>query len=114
MVVNLTSSDLATSQAAFEFARQVQMDNGAVVFYLNLDAAALASTRAPQPKGAVTHKSASDLIAEIVADGGKVYVCVMCLQQSGLAIRDRIEGVALGGPAMREILMSPSTRIMSF
>lgn len=114
MVVSLNSAEVFSSQAAFEFARQIQQNGGAVVVYLNVDAVRLASARTPQAAGAVTGKSSHQLIAEIVAGGGRVFVCTVCVQQAGLSMRDRVEGVELGGQALREILMAPATRIMSF
>lgn len=114
LVVTLNTADVQTSQSAFDFARQIQHGNGQVVVYLNADAVRLASRRAPQPVGAVSRKTSHDFIAEIVADGGRVFVCAVCMQQSGLAMRDRVDNVKLGGQEFRDIVMAPNTRILGF
>lgn len=96
------------------FARRVQEDGGDVVLFLNVNAVAFANQNVPQHVQALTGKTPHERIKEIIEAGGQVYVCPSCTEQAGLKLDDRIDGVKVGGPEFRAILMAPDTKIMSY
>ncbi len=114
LVVNLTSDDVWTEQMALAFARNIQDDGYPVVVFLNVRAVTIANTKVPQHRGAITGKTAAELIAEIIEKGGRVFVCPACTRQAGLELADRLPGIEPGGPEFRRILMAPGTRVISF
>ncbi|WP_170144272.1 DsrE family protein [Dichotomicrobium thermohalophilum] len=114
LVINLTSADVWTGQMAMSFARRVQEDGGNVVLFLNVHAVAFANQNVPQHVQALTGKTPHERIQEIIDAGGEVYLCPSCTEQAGLKIEDRIDGVKVGGPEFREILMAPDTKIISY
>jgi len=114
LVINLTSADVWTGQMAMSFARRVQEDGGDVVLFLNVRAVAFASQDVPQHVQALTGKTPHERISEIIDAGGQVYVCPSCTEQAGLNIENRIDGVKIGGPEFRAILMAPDTKIISY
>lgn len=114
IVVHVTSDDAWAGLKGLTFARNVQNAGGDVVVFLNIRAVAFANENVPQHAGAMNGKTAHEVIAEIVADGGRVFACPGCTRQAGLDIADRIEGVEPGGPEFLDIVMAPNTRIISF
>ena len=114
LVINLTSDDVWTGQMAMNFARRIQEDGGNVVVFLNVRAVAFANRNVPQHTQAATGKTPHERIKEIIDSGGEVYLCPGCTEQAGLELDDRIDGVKVGGPEFRAILMAPDTRIMSY
>jgi predicted peroxiredoxin len=114
LVINLTTADVWTGQMAMSFARRVQEDGGDVVLFLNVHAVAFANQNVPQHVQALTGKTPHERIREIIDAGGQVYLCPSCTEQAGLKVDDRIDGVKLGGPEFRAILMAPDTQIISY
>lgn len=114
LVVNVTTDDAWAGLAALTFARNVQNTGGDVVVFLTIRAVTFANAKVPQDAGAVSGKTAHDMIAEIVASGGRVFTCPTCTGHAGLDVADRIGEVELGGPEFLAIVMAPNTRIISF
>lgn len=114
LVINLTTDDVWSSQMALGFARRVQEDGGTVVVFLNVRAISLAMTDVPQHTGAGSGETAHQTLAAILADGGRVFLCPGCTEQAGLNVEGRLDGIELGGPEFRAIVMAPGTRIMSY
>jgi len=114
LVINLTSDDVWTGQMAMNFARRIQEDGGNVVVFLNVRAVTFANSNVPQHTQAATGKTPHERIKEIIDAGGEVYLCPSCTEQAGLNIDDRIDGVKVGGPEFRAILMAPDTKIISY
>ena len=114
VVINLTSDDVWTSQMALGFARKVQVAGAEVVVFLNVRAVTLANQNVPQHVEAMSGKTAHEMLAEIISEGGRVFVCPGCTEQAGLDIANRIDGVEPGGPEFLAIVTAPGTRIMSY
>lgn len=114
VVINLTTDDVWTGQMALGFARRVQDTGADVVVFLNVRAVTLANKDVPQHVEAMSGKTAHEMIAEIISDGGRVFVCPGCTEQAGLDLDDRIDGVEPGGPELLAIITAPGTRIMSY
>lgn len=114
LVINLTTADVWTGQMAMSFARRIQEDGGNVALFLNVHAVTFANRNVPQHTQAATGKTPHERIKEIIDAGGEVYLCPSCTEQAGLNIDDRIDGVKVGGPEFREILMAPDTKIISY
>lgn len=114
LVVHVTTDDAWTGLKGLTFARNIQTAGGTVVVFLNVRAVTLANAKVPQHAGATSGKTAHDMIAEIVADGGRVFACPGCTRQAGLDVADSIDEVEPGGPEFLAIVMAPNTRIISF
>jgi len=114
VVINLTSDDVWTGQMALGFARKVQDAGAEVVVFLNVRAVTLANQNVPQHVEAMSGKTAHEMLAEIISEGGRVFVCPGCTEQAGLDIANRIDGVEPGGPEFLAIVTAPGTRIMSY
>ena len=114
VLVHVTSDDVWRGQAAFSFARGIQEAGGNVVVFLNVRAVALANTSVPQHVEAMTGKTPHEMVAEIIAAGGRVFVCPGCTRQAGLDVAERIDGVEPGGPDFLAVVMAPGTRIITF
>ena len=114
VVINLTSDDVWAGQMALGFARKVQETGIDVVVFLNVRAVTLANRDVPQHVEAMSGKTAHEMLAEIISEGGRVFVCSGCTEQAGLDIGDRIDGVEPGGPEFLAIVTAPGTRIMSY
>ena len=114
VLVHVTSDDVWSGQAAFSFARGIQEAGGNVAVFLNVRAVALANASVPQHVEAMTGKTPHDMVAEIIAAGGRVFVCPGCTRQAGLDVAERIDGIEPGGPDLLAIMMAPGTRIITF
>jgi len=114
VVINLTSDDVWTGQMALGFARNIQDTGTEIVVFLNVRAVTLANQNVPQHVEAMSGKTAHQMLAEIISEGGRVFVCPGCTEQAGLDIDERIDGVEPGGPEFLAIVTAPGTRIMSY
>ena len=114
VVINLTSDDVWTGQMALGFARNIQDTGTDVVVFLNVRAVTLANQDVPQHVEAMSGKTAHQMLAEIISEGGRVFVCPGCTEQAGLDIDDRVDGIEPGGPEFLAIVTAPGTRIMSY
>jgi predicted peroxiredoxin len=115
LVINLTSDDVWTQQMALGLGRNYMSATGNdLVVFLNLRAVGIASAQVPQHTTALTGKTPQALLAALIADGARVFLCTSCTKQAGLTADDRIEGVEPSSPAYLEILSAPGTRVVSY
>ena len=114
LIVSITTDDVWNGQMALGFAQKMLDDGASVVVVLNVRAVTLANTAVPQHTEAMTGQTPHEMIAGILDAGGRVFICPSCTQQAGLDMDQRVEGTEPGGPAYREIVMAPGTRIISF
>lgn len=114
LVVHVATDDAWRGLMGLTFARNIQNAGGDIVVFLNVRAVTFANANVPQHTSGQIGKTAHELIAEIVAAGGRVFACPGCTRQAGLDIADRINEVEPGGPEFLAIVMAPNTRIISF
>ncbi len=98
LFVNLTSDDVWRAAMALSFARNAQNQGHPVTVFLNVEAVRLASTAIPQIADSVSGKTAPDMLAEIMTNGGTVLICQMCMAHAGVRPETLIDGVQLGTP----------------
>jgi predicted peroxiredoxin len=100
---------------ALSFARSAQARGHPVTVFLNVNAVRLAArTAAPKDADAGTLAGRSHLKA-ILADGGTVIVCPMCLDIAGTPEDRLIAGVQVGRPELtQEKLFAEDVRVMSY
>lgn len=115
LLLNLTSDDVWTQQMAFQFGRNfMNVTDGELVIFLNVRSVGIANRDVPQHTTAATGKTPRELVAELIADGARVFLCGGCTEQAGLSLDDRIAGVEPAGPELHRILAAPGTRVMSY
>jgi len=115
LVVNVTSDDVWAQQMAFQFARSfMEATDGELVVFLNVRAVGAANTEVPQHTTAATGKTPQELIAALLADGARVFLCGGCTEQAGLSPDDRIDGVEVAGRELLEVMAAPGTSVISY
>lgn len=114
LLINLTTDDVWTSQMAFGYANAVLDAGHDVVLFLNVRAVTLANTDIPQHVEGLRGQTAREELAALLERGARVFVCGPCTEQAGLSPEDWIEGVEMGGPALIDVQMAPTTAVMSY
>lgn len=115
LVVNITSDDVWAQQMAFQFARGfMEATDGELVVFLNVRAVGAANTEVPQHTTAATDQTPQELIAALLADGARVFLCGGCTEQAGLSLDDRIDGVEPAGRELLEIMAASDTTVISY
>ena len=97
LFVNLTSDESHRASMALTFTSKQQARKHPVSVYLNDRAVVLAAKSKAAEFGA--HQK---LIGEILAAGGTVLICPMCMKHYGVAEADLIEGVKVSSPEVVE------------
>ncbi|MEZ5926412.1 MAG: DsrE family protein [Hyphomicrobiaceae bacterium] len=97
LFVNLTSDDGHRASMALSFTAKQQARTHPVTVYLNDRAVAIAAKSKAAQFG--THQKA---IGEILAAGGVVLICPMCMKHYGVAETDLIDGVKVSNPELVE------------
>lgn len=120
LFVNLTTDDTWSATKAIMFAHEKALKNGhaPVVIWMNVRAVYLADKkRASHIHGLMAEKGASvqDMLAEFIADGGKVLMCQACSAAAGLTIDDYIDGVEMGSwPVVEGYLFADDMQTLSW
>lgn len=114
LFINLTSDDVWTQQMALGFAGRISALGYPVILFLNVRAVSLAMQSVPQHAQALTGKNGHEVLTDLIAQGVRVFLCPSCTRQAGLSVEDRLAGIALGGKPMVEIMMAPTTKVVSF
>jgi len=114
LFINLTSDDVWIQQMALGFADKVLDMGHPVAVFLNVRAVTLGNRKVPQHVEAATGKTGHQMLQALMAKGARIFLCPGCTQQAGLSVEDRLEGVQLGGLEMRQLLMQPATKVMSY
>jgi sulfur relay (sulfurtransferase) complex TusBCD TusD component (DsrE family) len=93
LFINLTSDDPHRVRMAVGFgAKQQERAHGLTIF-LNDRAVHVASTR-----NAATFAEQQKMLAAVLAAGGKVLVCPMCMEHYGVAKTNLAPGLEVGSP----------------
>lgn len=109
LFVNLTSDEAHRSHMALSFAQEALKRGHPVTVFLNVDSVRLAAKEG----AAFAHHR--DMLAELVAAGGKVYVCPHCLEHAGMKPADLMPGADMGNPEkVQGALFAPGARSMSW
>ena len=114
MVVHIASDDVRLGHAGLRFALKRQTSGIQVAVHLNVRAVRLANSAVPQQVDPRSGKTSFELVDDIVAAGGRVFVCPKCTQDAGLNPENFVEGAERTGPELIEAMMAPGTKIISF
>lgn len=110
LFLNATTDDSHRSTMALMFASRQQERNHPVTVFLN-DKGVLLAAKARSSDSKVQQ----DLLAKIMANGGTVYVCPMCLKHFGVPESDLIDGAKLGNPdLLGDALFRDNTRTLTW
>lgn len=110
LFVNATSDDPHRSKMALVFAAKQQERKHPVTIFLN-DKAVLIGSKAAGDKYAEHHK----LIAGIIAAGGNVLICPMCMEHYGVKVNELVDGIKVGNPELTgSLLFKDDTKTLSW
>lgn len=110
LFINLTTDDAHRSTMALNFGKHHFANGHPLSIFLN-DKAVILGVKAGSDKFAAQQKELTD----IIANGGLVIMCPMCLKQTGFTEADLISGVKLGGPKITgDALFKDGTKTMSW
>ena len=110
LFINLTSDEPWRSDMALAFANANLKQGHPVTVFLNVKGVHLAAKN-PQPGGS---DNGPKMIAKLLANGGQVIICPMCMKRAGLTQADLIDGITMGGPAVTFKAMYASDVQMSY
>jgi predicted peroxiredoxin len=96
LFLNLTSNEPWRVEMALKFALVNIQAGHPVTVFLNVEGVRVAAAGIPE----TASKSGAEMIADILAAGGKVIVCPMCLKKAGLDADSLVKGVTMGGHAV--------------
>lgn len=110
LFINMTADDGHRALMAISFGRnQLERGHGLTVF-LNDRGVAVASKL-----NAAKYPEQQKLLAAILAKGGTVFVCPMCMKQYGVKEADLLPGLKVSNPALTgPALFAPGTRTLSW
>lgn len=115
LFVNLSTSETATAGHAMHFASNMLERGHPVVFFLNHQAVAYATTNPPEEVFGDSGPTVADMLADLMRGGAKVIVCRLCLKMQGIDPQSLVEGAMLGNPeAVSEYLFDPSYQVISW
>ena len=110
LFLNLTSNDPWRVKMALKFALVNIQAGHPVTVFLNVEGVRVAAGGMPE----TANKSGAERIADLLAAGGKVIVCPMCLKKAGIDADKLVKGVTLGGPAVTLAAMYGSSVHISY
>lgn len=120
LFVNLTTDDTWSAAKAIMFAHEKALKNGhePVAIWLNVRGVYLADKkRASHVHGLMAEQGTSiqDMLANFMADGGRVIMCGACSEAAGLTEVDYIDGVEMGTwPVIEELLFAPDVKTLAW
>lgn len=110
LFINLTTDEMHRSSMAINFGKHHFANGHPLSIFLN-DKGVILGVKAGSEKYAAQQKELTD----IIANGGLVIMCPMCLKQAGFTEADLISGVKLGGPKITgDALFKDGTKTMSW
>ncbi|TCO70574.1 DsrE family protein [Rhodovulum euryhalinum] len=120
LFVNLTTDDTWSAAKAILFAHEKALKNGhaPVTIWLNVRAVYLADKKRPSHVHGLMRgadKSIQDMLADFMADGGRVIMCSACSSAAGLTQEDYIDGVEMGTwPVVESLLFDPDVKTLAW
>ncbi len=110
LFINLSTDEMHRSTMAINFGKHHSANGHPLSIFLN-DKAVILGVKAGSEKYAAQQKE----LSEIIAKGGLVIMCPMCLKQAGYTEADLIAGVKLGSPKVTgDALFKDGTKTMSW
>ena len=110
LFINLSTDETHRSTMAINFGKHHSANGHPLSIFLN-DKAVILGVKAGSEKFADQQKE----LSEIIAKGGLVIMCPMCLKQAGYSESDLIAGVKLGSPKVTgDALFKDGTKTMSW
>ena len=116
LFINLTSADVNRAHMAIEFSTKVMaLKQIPASIFINTEAVKIANVNAPYPRHS-NGDSVRKMLKKFIENGGKVYVCPMCMKNVGFFTKkELIEGVEIAGKTnLLEDLFAEGTRVMSY
>lgn len=110
LFINLSTDDANRSAMALNFGKHHFTNGHPLTIFLN-DKAVMLGVKAGADKFASQQKE----ISELIAKGGLVIMCPMCLKNAGFSESDLLPGVKMGGAHVTgEALFKDGTKTMSW
>lgn len=110
LFINLSTDDSGRSSMAINFGKHHFANGHPLSIFLN-DKAVILGVKAGSEKYLAQQKE----LADIIAKGGLVIMCPMCLRQAGYTETDLIAGVQVGSPKVTgDALFKDGTKTMSW
>lgn len=107
--VNLTSDQGHRSLMAASFSNKMMTLGHPLTVYLNDKGVLLGSTKLSQ------FSEVQSKLATIIKNGGKVYICPMCMQEYGVEGSDLLKGLVVGNPKLlNKALFADNTQTLSW
>ena len=112
---NLTTDEAWTAGMALGQATKALESGYRIAVFLNVRGVLLASKAFHSDTWAGADKNLQDMLRTVLARGGRVIVCPMCLKKVGLGVSDVIDGAELGGPDVTlKTMTADDTVVISF
>lgn len=113
--VNLTSDDDWRAGMALNWTEMALKRGHAATVWLNVEAVRIAVKSIAHPVHAMQDKSAQQMLSDVIAAGGTVYVCGGCLKRAGFSGDDLMAGVEMGHPdKVMPAMFDPATKVVSW
>ncbi len=110
LFINLSTDEMHRSTMAINFGKHHSANGHPLSIFLN-DKGVILGVKAGSEKYAAQQKE----LSEIIARGGLVIMCPMCLKQAGYTEADLITGVKLGSTKVTgDALFKDGTKTMSW
>jgi sulfur relay (sulfurtransferase) complex TusBCD TusD component (DsrE family) len=110
LFVNATTDDGFRSQMALKFSKNQQERKHPVTVFLN-DKGVLIATKANAEK----FKDQQEIIAALIAAGGTVVICPVCMKRYGVNEADLLPGIKIGSPETTgAALFSENTKTLTW
>lgn len=110
LFINVTTDDPHRARMALTFGARQQERGHPLTIFLNDRGVNLGA--APNGEGFADHQK---VLAAIVAAGGQVLVCQMCMEHFGVAAADLVPGLAIGSPDVTgAALFAADTRTLTW
>lgn len=115
LFLNLTTDEMVKAAMGLSMANNVLDRGGQVTVFCNVRAVRLVSKAIPQNIHALSNETLQQKILSIIAKGGEVRVCQMCMKQFGVKTTDLIPGVLLSNPDFSsDAVTDPDTNVVVY
>lgn len=112
---NLTTDEAWNAGMALGQANKALESGYKVIVFLNVRGVLLASKSFKTDSLAASGMSLQDMLKGVMAKGGHVIICPMCMKKAGLDLEGLIEGVVVGGPDVTmKAMTADDTAVISY